>query len=870
MAIRLTSNTGKSKAAEPTPQPSPRGRRNAKGAIVEPEPVDNVQRLRENADDAARLARKVYITFLLIGTYIAVTIGSTTDLQLLKVSPVKLPILDVGLPIVGFYALVPWLLVLLHFNLLLLLYLLSRKLHLVDGAILALEPEREREEQRALLFPFPFSQMLIGRQKSWLVSLALNLVTWVTLIILPISLLIWAQVRFLPYHDLPVTWSQRATVILDLALVWAFWPMIVAPSGTWSTWLKNIFVGIWRAIKTSYTSLTKELPSLLRRAKALPGMLGQAKTALPGLLGQAKTALPGLLGRAKRFKWRRWRGNFPTVVIDWLNLYHTVVISPLRAIQRLQRALALVVITAVFGCFSLFIATVPGEPIETWAAEHSSFFADDGAAAKQSSSADDSADPLSRALTTALFDAPGAPFHRNLRLAEAVLVAGEPSAQTIQDLRAGDEAKREKALRKVAGLNFAKRDLRFADLRNALLPKANLRGVNLDGADLRRADLAATDFRPFDVTDGGTCVRNEPPESLNELEQETAGIRPTRKNGEFCLTSLERARLDRAFLIDARLPLARLQAADLRFARFQGADLRFAKLQGADLRGARLQGADLRSAQLQGADLRSAQLQRAVLYDAHLQGVNLFQARLQGARLFRAELQGADLRFARLQGADLDDARLQGADLLEAQLQGADLLEAQLQGADLRDAAIGGAKFKDADLSLADLRKVNRNPMTEKDYGELEERLVKEVSDEKLRDRILVTLKKAVDRLDNLEAAKAADGVLCEAPVLLPRKPCPSKQTVEHVRQYDKRLVDEVLRPLGCGEDADPAIALGLARRAVEISEFAAEFQADRPLGPLLASALLDPKCKGGAALPEERKAELRKIAPPKQAAEKP
>ena len=108
MARRPTRKTGKRKAAKPTPPPSPRGRRNAKGVVVEPQPFDNVERLRENADDAARLARTVYFTFLLVGVYIAVTIGSTTDLQLLKVSPVTLPIVNVGLPIVGFYALVPW------------------------------------------------------------------------------------------------------------------------------------------------------------------------------------------------------------------------------------------------------------------------------------------------------------------------------------------------------------------------------------------------------------------------------------------------------------------------------------------------------------------------------------------------------------------------------------------------------------------------------------------------------------------------------------------------------------------------------------------------------------------------------------------
>jgi hypothetical protein len=52
---------------------------------------ERAERLRGAADEAARLARNVYLSFLLLGTYIAVIIGSTTDMQLLKGSPVTLP-----------------------------------------------------------------------------------------------------------------------------------------------------------------------------------------------------------------------------------------------------------------------------------------------------------------------------------------------------------------------------------------------------------------------------------------------------------------------------------------------------------------------------------------------------------------------------------------------------------------------------------------------------------------------------------------------------------------------------------------------------------------------------------------------------------
>lgn len=52
-------------------------------------------------------------------SYIGITIASTTDEQLLLVSPVTLPLLNVDLPIVDFYVVVPWLFTLIHFYLIL-------------------------------------------------------------------------------------------------------------------------------------------------------------------------------------------------------------------------------------------------------------------------------------------------------------------------------------------------------------------------------------------------------------------------------------------------------------------------------------------------------------------------------------------------------------------------------------------------------------------------------------------------------------------------------------------------------------------------------------------------------------------------------
>jgi hypothetical protein len=199
-------------------------------------------RLRQSADEAARLARTLFVTFLVIGVYLAITIAATTDAQLLRVDPVRLPLLDIGLPIVGFYAVMPWLFVLVHLNLLLQLYLLARKLHAFDAALTGLAPA-EQQEQRERLFPFPLSHMLAGRQHGPLVRALLATMVWTPVVLLPLAVLVWAEARFLPYQDATVTGIQRAAVVFDVVALWIFWPLIVTgdrPGAWWRVFLTEL------------------------------------------------------------------------------------------------------------------------------------------------------------------------------------------------------------------------------------------------------------------------------------------------------------------------------------------------------------------------------------------------------------------------------------------------------------------------------------------------------------------------------------------------------------------------------------------------------------------------------------------------------
>jgi len=87
--------------------------------------------------------RGLYFSFLLFAFYVAVIVFSTDDEQLLKGAGAELPLLGVELPLVGFYVVIPWLILVFHAHLLSQFYLLSRKLFNLDHALRLLPPRLE-------------------------------------------------------------------------------------------------------------------------------------------------------------------------------------------------------------------------------------------------------------------------------------------------------------------------------------------------------------------------------------------------------------------------------------------------------------------------------------------------------------------------------------------------------------------------------------------------------------------------------------------------------------------------------------------------------------------------------------------------------
>ena len=78
-----------------------------------PDPFD-VQALEKSLNDSAARVSTIWISFLIFGLYLVVAASAVTHRQLLLEDPIKLPALNVDLPLIGFFFLTPILFVAFH------------------------------------------------------------------------------------------------------------------------------------------------------------------------------------------------------------------------------------------------------------------------------------------------------------------------------------------------------------------------------------------------------------------------------------------------------------------------------------------------------------------------------------------------------------------------------------------------------------------------------------------------------------------------------------------------------------------------------------------------------------------------------------
>jgi uncharacterized protein YjbI with pentapeptide repeats len=190
---------------------------------IDPKDLGELQRaLNETAGKASVL----WTTFISFQLYLAIAFGSVTHRDLFLENSIKLPLLNVDLSLVGFFVVAPSLLVIFHFYLFLQLLGLAIKAKDYNTLLLQEMPvAADRQYVRQRLDSFSVLQFLAGprNQRTGFSGLSLRLIVWVTLVATPVLILLQGQVTFLPYHSAWIVWLQRATVLLDLALIWYFW-----------------------------------------------------------------------------------------------------------------------------------------------------------------------------------------------------------------------------------------------------------------------------------------------------------------------------------------------------------------------------------------------------------------------------------------------------------------------------------------------------------------------------------------------------------------------------------------------------------------------------------------------------------------------
>lgn len=207
------------------------------------------EKLLNAVNDAANAVSTRFVTFVSVGAYVAVTVAATTHEMLLRASNlVKLPLLNAEIPIIGpfgFYTIAPWLIVLLHSDLLLQLSILATEMGRFDQEAAQLA-EQKRTLLRQRVANFYYVLYLSGGAPSRFLHFLSAFITWVTAVVLPLALLLWIQIRFLPFHSPFDTWLHRAAVLIDVSLVVfillpQLWPRVrrTAPVAGLSAWLRR-------------------------------------------------------------------------------------------------------------------------------------------------------------------------------------------------------------------------------------------------------------------------------------------------------------------------------------------------------------------------------------------------------------------------------------------------------------------------------------------------------------------------------------------------------------------------------------------------------------------------------------------------------
>ena len=175
-------------------------------AAVDTETPVNPYSLLEAVNRSSNSANRAWLLYIALMSYLLITVAGVSHKDLLLDADVTLPILGVKIGLKRFFLLAPILVVLVHAGLLGQLALLARKTLEFTNSLRMLEAsDRRTHPLRLELDNFFFVQALAGPERSRLFGVLLHGLSWLTIVALPVLLLVYVQLAFLPYHDAAIT-----------------------------------------------------------------------------------------------------------------------------------------------------------------------------------------------------------------------------------------------------------------------------------------------------------------------------------------------------------------------------------------------------------------------------------------------------------------------------------------------------------------------------------------------------------------------------------------------------------------------------------------------------------------------------------------
>jgi uncharacterized protein YjbI with pentapeptide repeats len=190
---------------------------------------------RKAIEDAALIGSGLWLSYIFVLFYVAVSVSGVTHIDLFVQNTVKLPFLNVELPLLEFFAVIPIVFVIMHAYTLVHFVMLGAKAGHYDQALGDHLPFSEaiQETLRQQLPNNIFLQFMAGPKevREGGLGYILKVIAWTTLALGPILLILLIQIRFLPFHRTMITWEHRLILLLDLALIWVLWTAVLSSRG---------------------------------------------------------------------------------------------------------------------------------------------------------------------------------------------------------------------------------------------------------------------------------------------------------------------------------------------------------------------------------------------------------------------------------------------------------------------------------------------------------------------------------------------------------------------------------------------------------------------------------------------------------------